>query len=209
MALYPTTPIPASGYQTTEAFKTVLSPVYDSGLMVTRSVRNYPLYGVSMTYPQTTSRSDFQTLYQFFMACKGMGMSFTFKDFLGYDASPVGIAWSNLYVSVGTGSTAIFDLPMFSSSTYKLYVNGVDQASTEYIGGNEPSAGYWKFKAGQGTDGLDQVKFGTAPTVGQLIEWKATGQRGIRARFMDDNLSVSSFYNNFVSAGIKVIEVRS
>jgi len=202
MATYPTTPIPSAPYQTNDTFKTLQSPEYDSGIVITKSLRNYPKYSVTLTYGMGNSAADIQTLYQFFLDHKGSATTFTFIDFMT-------AAWPRLYAAVGNASTQIFDVPMAASTSYTLWVDGVDQVATyEGSGGGAPSAGHWKFYSAAGTGGRDQIKFGTAPALGKLIEWKATGQRVINARFSGDVMSLQTFYASLATTGLTINEVK-
>jgi|ERR1035437_1384875 hypothetical protein len=210
MSLFPTTPVPDTPYPTSDTFKTLTSPEYDSGLVVFKQLRNYSLYSGTLTYGQHFKWSDISSasgLYDFFMSMKGMALSFTFIDFNGHDASPVGIRWPKLYVGVGGASATSFDIPMVSSTSYTLWVNGSDQTSNLWTSGGFTGS-MWKFHSAAGTDGRDQVEFATAPTSGYVIEWQATGQRTIKAHFTVDAMSFNAFTNMLVSTGLGIREVR-
>src|ERR1035438_5398343 len=133
MAIYPQTPVPDQGYMVNDTYKTLTTPAYDSGFIGYKSLRNYGMYTATLTYGTNSSAhtllTDLQTLYAFFRSCKGQGLPFTFVDFLGYDLTPVGITWGKLYIGVGNTVQTTFDVPMTTSSTYKLWSNGADQTT--------------------------------------------------------------------------------
>ena len=205
--LYPVTPTPDTPYNVTDTFRTISSPEYDAGKMVYRSARNYPLFSASLTYGDHSLWTDLTGLYDFFVSCKGSAIAFDFIDFNGWDRTPVGIQWPKLYVGVGTGSTTTFDLPMKSSTSAYLYVNGTDVTANKWVSGGF-SGSQWKFLSGTGSNGRDQIQFATAPTIGQIIEWKAVGQRVVQAHFTTDNISVSAFSSLLASTGLAIKEVR-
>lgn len=211
MSVFPTTPVPDAPYATQDTYKTLTSPEYDSGLVVFKSLRNYPLFSATLVYGQHTSWSDVSSasgLYDFYTAQKGMFGEFTFIDFNGHDSTPVGIRWPRLYVAVGDNVTTTFDLPMVSSSSYTLWANGADQTANLWTSGGFSGA-MWKFHAGAGTNGCDTIEFATHPSSGVILEWQSTGQRVIKkAHFTADALSFSAFSNMLVSTGIGIREVR-
>lgn len=193
MAAYPETPKPLASsnqlYRRSTDFLTIRSGPVDSGVVLTRAVRTWPIYSIQPLYGWRKNHSDFQTLIDFFYTQKGGSGKFTFSDFEGWSSTPVGAYWPARLIAVADGVTTIFDLPMKSSSSYHLLKNGTDDAANEYVGSGSPAPGKWKFLAGIGVDGRDQVQFGTAPTAGMILEWKGVGRLTVWARFMTDSLS--------------------
>jgi hypothetical protein len=204
MSLFPTTPVPKIPYSTTDAYATISSGQYESGVTNTRSARVFPLFSAKLIYPMG-DWSTFQTLYAFFVSMKGRAGTFTFKDFLGWDKSPVGITWPKLYAYTATATTSnqVFDVPMFTSTTYALYDNG---AAVVEDAANPPAAGKFKFLSGTGVDGRDQVKVNV--TTGHVYEWLDTGQRAVNARFLSDSLGFDSFVNMLTQTGLGIEEAR-
>lgn len=204
MALYPVVPVPRIPYTTSDTYFTITSGQFESGVMNTRSGRVYPLFSVKLAY-NIQDWGNFGALYVFFVSMKGRAGTFTYKDFLGWDKSPVGIAWPKLYALTETTTTTnkLFDVPMFGSTSYTLYENGVTIVADA---SNPPAAGKFYFSAGTGTDGRDQVKMNT--TAGRVYEWAATGQRGVIARFLADTMSWDSFMSNLTQGGLMIEEAR-
>lgn len=205
MALYPTSPVPSVPYPHTDSFVTIRSGKFESGLENVRAARVYPLFSARLTYP-TLTWTSYATLYAFFIARKGAHGTFTFKDFNGHDSSPVGIAWPKLYAYTATSTTAdvTFDVPMASSSSFKLYDNGSEV--TRDPTNNPPTHGQYYFLSGSGTDGRDQVKLDV--TSGHVYEWEATGQRCVNARFDVDDMTFNSLYAALTSTGVVIVEAR-
>lgn len=204
MSLFPTTPVPKIPYSTSDTYATISSGQYESGVVNVRSARVFPLFSAKLIYPPG-DWSTYQALYTFFVSMKGRAGTFTFKDFLGWDKSPVGITWPKLYAYVATSTTSnqVFDLPMFTSTTYALYDNG---AAVVEDAANPPAAGKFKFLSGTGVDGRDQVKVNV--TSGHIYEWAATGQRAVNARFLADSISFDSFVNMLTQTGLGIEEAR-
>lgn len=212
MASYPETPKPIAStlkpYQRVSDFLTIRSGSPDTGVITTRAARLWPLYSNQLIYGWRKLHSDWQPLIDFFYARRGGSAIFTFSDFEGWNATPIGAQWPQRFIAVGDGTTLFFDLPMKSSSSYHLLRDGTDDAANEYAGGGSPPAGKWKFIAGAGSDGRDQLQFGTAPTSGQLLEWKAVGRLTVWAVFQSDRLAepiLSSGVMSIVMPGISEV----
>ena len=208
--LYPTTPVPDQPYVITDTYKTLSSPEFDSGKQTFKQLRNYPRFNATLTYGSNPSHfkwSDIWSLYSFFVQMKGSALTFDFIDFNGWDSSPIGIQWPNLYIGVGTGATTSFDVPMTSSSSFKLYNNGVDITNNLWVSGafNDPM---WKFHAGAGANGRDNIEFYTAPLAGHILEWYSVGQRVVVAHFNADVVSLNAFSNMLASTGLAIQEVK-
>jgi hypothetical protein len=205
MALFPTTPVPKTPYTTIDTFFTITSGRFESGNENVRAARVYPIFSAKLSY-QMQDWGQFPTLYQFFISMKGRAGTFTFKDFLGWDRSPLGISWPKIVARVETTTTSnqIFDVPMFSSTSYSLWDNG--SQVVEDLVNDPPTAGKFKFYSGGGTDGRDRVKVNT--TTGHIYEWLAMGQRAVNARFVADAMSWDSFYNYLTQTGLQIEEAR-
>lgn len=191
--VYPDSPVPSEGYSSSDEFATVVAGPYMSGRSVVGKGREYPLFRARLAYAKM-ALADFQPVYTLFSNVRGRFGTFTFFDFTGHDASPVGAAWVKLYVGVGNGVTTIFDLPMKTATSRTVYVNSVATAVT--------------FNSGAGTDGRDSITFAGAPTSGHLIELTATGRRAVTARFAEDTLHVNRYAAGLVDASVEIVEAR-
>lgn len=200
MAVFPDDPKPSEGYELVDVYYTFESGPYEAGTSVTGKGREFPLAVANIKYPKLPA-SEFNSLISFYHAMRGRFGTFTFFDFAGWDAAPVGVLWPYLYVGVGDGTTATFDLPMKSTSTYTLKVAGVSKTPVTHF----------TFGTGTGTDGKDRITFtaGNIPSAGQIVTLEnATGRRGFKARLSSDSQTLQRFVNNLTSTGISVKEVR-
>jgi len=192
---------PSESYTPSLESYTFIADGYPSGVQLARAGRLYQLYGCSMRY-ENISFASLQTLWDFHRSVKGRLTTFTFTDWAGYDASPVGIAWPRLYAFTCTGDNSsaaarTFDVPMKSSSSYTLYRGGSALTiTTDYT-----------FSAGTGTDGKDQIIFvaGHQGTSGDLCEWTATGRAAFSVRFTSDKFPMTFFSNGVASCSMDVV----
>lgn len=192
--VYPDSPVPSEGYSSTDEYATIVAGPYMSGRTVVGKGREYPLYRARLAYARMAI-ADLQPVLTLFHDVRGRYGTFSFFDFTGHDASPVGASWVKLYVGVGDGVTTGFDLPMKSSSSRTVYVNG--SSTTAFT-----------FSAGGGTDGRDRITFTVAPTAGHLIELTATGRRAVYARFAEDGLQVMRYAAGLADASVEIVEAR-
>jgi len=211
MDLYPQTPVPSEASDFSDEFKTIDGGDWENGAIASRPARLYPKYSASLIYSERDF-SEFYALYEFFMSQRGRSGRFAFADFNGHDASPVGIAWPKLLVGVGTGAQTAWDLPMMNSSGYDTGASGGDPGYGIFVDGTRRARGTgateYAFASGTGANGRDKVTFVTAPTAGQIIEWRATGRRVVQARFVVDKATFQSFTNMITKTGLQVEEVR-
>lgn len=192
--VYPDSPVPSEGYSSSDEFATVIAGPYMSGRSVVGKGREYSLFRARLAYARM-ALADFQPVYTLFSNVRGRFGTFTFFDFTGHDASPVGAAWVRLYVGIGSGATTGFDLPMKSATNRTVYVNGsVTSAYTFY--------------SGTGVDGRDRIGFAVAPPSGHIIELSATGRRAVTARFAEDTLQIARYAAGLVDASIEIVEAR-
>lgn len=166
--------------------KTLVSQFDELGKEKRKRKWVYPKRDVTVRF-EARSKAEIATLYAFYLARSGSYEAFSF--FLGVSQTYVGE-----YVGTGDGATLAFDLPAVSSSSYKLYVDSVEQ---------EAGVAY-TFSAAGGTDGADQVTFTVAPNDGTRITYDFTGYLKIRARFAEDNMTYETFYNKFTYAGLQL-----
>jgi hypothetical protein len=193
MANFPDIP-PSESYTPSLENFTFLADGYPSGVQLARAGRLFQLYACSMRY-ENISYASLQTLWDFHRSVRGRLTPFTFTDWAGWDATPVGIAWPRLYVATTDGTTTVFDVPMKSSSTSTLYrANVALTISTDYT-----------FSAGAGTDGRDRITLVAAGASGDLLEWSATGRAASSVRFASDKFPMTFFSNGVASCSMDVI----
>lgn len=195
MAIYPTTPIPDDGYPEWDEFATAVSGDYPSGAEYAAARREFGLFHASPTYSDIL-RSDLEALYAFFLARRGRYGTFTFFSFTGWDLSPVGTRWPELYVGTHDGSATTWDLPIKNATSLTLYRAGVAKTG----GGVD-----YTFGSGTGADGKDRVT-GLSGTLGDLITIDAVGQRAARMRFVAESMRFANFCNMLTSTGLEMIE---
>jgi hypothetical protein len=158
-----------------------------------------------------------QAIFDFYQARHGAAQSFYFfEPGLTYG---IVTSYQDLYVGIGDGATAIFDLPGKYTSAQKIYINGVEQ-----------SAGYI-ILAGTGDGGADQVSFegedvrvardgktridrdgnvrvtrsgigAGALAVGALVSCDFTGSLRVRCRFREDRLPRELFIRKLYQYGV-------
>lgn len=96
----------------------VTAPSY-RGRSVLLSNLDFPLYRANVVYPKLNWES-YVDLQEFFYDRKAGARPFTFQCPIGHDAADLALGripeWRRLYVGVGDGVTAIFDLPLKSFS---------------------------------------------------------------------------------------------
>lgn len=185
MALYPETPKPQMPYQLTTNWKTIVS-AFDSGKEQRRQKQLYEKYDIVLTY-NALSLADMATLWNFYVARKG-----SFEAFYFYTLETG--SWTNLFIGMGDGATHIFDLPGKSTSSQKIYNNGVLQTlTTDY-----------SIVAGGGVEDSDRVNFVAAPTANDILTCDIAGYMRIRCRFEEDKLTREGFQGILYKSGIKL-----
>lgn len=173
--------------------KTLITNFDDLGAETRKQKWLYPKRNVYLGFNHV-SKSEIETLWQFYIARKGATQAFAF--FIPtLDSNPYG--YVDEYVGTGDGSTVIFNLPCRTSASRTLYVDSVSQDP-------DSSPPDYTFSALGGTDGEDKVTFTVAPTAGQRITLDFTGYLKIRCRFADDNLSWEEFYDRLVKSELKL-----
>lgn len=183
MAQFPETPAPSYPYELTPRWKTVTS-VFDSGKEQRRKKELYAKYDVNLNY-DLLSDSDFATLWNFYNARCG-----AYEAFYFYTVESA--AWAGLFVGTGDGSAVTFDIPGKSTSSQKIYINGVEQTTghTHVVGG--------------GTESSDRITFDTAPAENAIITCDFTGYMRIRCRFEEDKMTKLGFEVALYRTGLKL-----
>jgi hypothetical protein len=193
MAAFPETPIPSKPYLWTPKFSTIIGGPYLSGSAVFRKGRLLPLHSVTLKW-NYLEPGDAKTIYDFFIGQFGRFLPFTYFDLQGWDLTPVGVAWTGVYVGVGNGSTTTMDLPGKTCSSVTVKENGTTKAGTVLTGG--------------GVDGCDRFTPTAAWTIGAIITVDFTGRRSYRnVHFDADEMPFSWFETILTSSGISMSEV--
>ena len=205
MTAFPDSPKPQAGtYVRGDEFLTIVGGPYEAGGYVSRPARPFPLFGVKLVYARHKT-VDLSTLYEFFYAQKGRHGAFTFFDFNGWNSTPVGVKWPELFVATLDGVTTSFDLPMLGSSSIHVFVNGVEITSEIYTDSMDPGIAS-HVHVGGGTDGRDTILLQAAHTAGDILTYQATGRRACRASFGEDSMSFTDFVALTTESGLSIVE---
>jgi len=168
-----------------------LVSTFDSGAEQRRQKSLYPRFNVRFRL-NGYSATDAQTVWDFYMARKGMFESFYFFD----PALDGGIvtSYDDLFIGTGDGSTEVWDIPGKSTSSQVIYLDGATQTlTTDYV-----------ILTGGGDGSADRVDFVTAPTTGKAITCDFTGRLRINCRFAQDKLSKELFIRFLFRFGIEL-----
>lgn len=187
MALYPETPIPQYPYDITEVWKTTITP-FDSGREQRRQKQVFPKYDIAFSY-NTLTLTEFNLLWNFYHARRG-----SYEAFYVYLPDQEPALWEGLGVGTGDGSTTIFDLPGKSTSSQKIYINGVEQVVTVQ----------YSILIGGGAENSDRVRFVTAPAVNEIISCDFAGYMRNRCRFANDKMTRTQFAHALYSTGLEL-----
>jgi len=201
ISVYPSSPLPSVPYEWTTS-----RPIARSGPLwrpVTRALTRFDCPTVSLPY-RNLPWADAMDLLVFWNGMGGANGIFMFIDLLGIGESPVGMAWENLYVCVGTGTTgsdgqAVWDLPCYAGTSHIVYVNGSVLSASHYTIDTT------------GTNGVDEITFNTGyiPTTAQIVSVTATCRRVmLQARFADDSFPLTAEEPFRLSGNIRIMEVR-
>lgn len=196
--IYPSTPVPDAGYTSGEIFGVTELP-YPSGRTCRVKTRKYGLFAAQLRY-SVAREADIAAIMTLLANSGGSFGRFTFTDFSNWDGSPhPGLAWTNLFVGIGTGSQTVFDLPLKSTYNPYLYVNGTLVYNTDQ----------YTLGSGTGTDGRDKATFGTAPTAGAILTLNATGKRTVYARFASEPVLPVRYAAGLVGLEVNIVEEPS
>jgi hypothetical protein len=189
MALYPATPVPQYPHEISEVWKTTIT-AFDGTNEQRRQKQLFPKYDMNIVY-NTLTTAEFELIWDFYRARRG-----------AYDAFYVYLRdvddFDGLGVGVGDGAEDTFDLPGKSTSSQKIYLNGVEQTVTTH----------YSISAGTGNEAADQVVFVTAPGANVLITCDFAGYFRNRCRFAEDKLTRTQFVLAAYSTGIQLKGLR-
>jgi len=190
MATFPESPAPIYPLLVTPVFNTRIAET-DGGQEQRRQKLSFPKFDVTAKYSHLTA-SEFQTLWDFYMARKGAYEAFYIYDLALLDS--LSFSQSGLYAGTGDGATEVFDIPGRSTSAVTVYVDGVSKTlTTDYV-----------LLTGGGASSADRIDFVAPPDAGEIITVDFTGYLRIRARFKADLLSRSMFKYLLFSTGIEL-----
>ena len=186
MALYPEqSSVPSVGTfdQSTE-HKTLISKF---GQAETRRQKwLYPLRSFDLKY-ETLSKSEAQTLFDFYMERKGRFEAFNFFH-------PFSNTYVKEYTGTADGSQVLWNLPFKIGSGVTVYVGDSAQTTpTNYT-----------IDQSAGADGADRLTFVVAPQAGAVITVSFTGYLKVRCRFGSDVFDLETMFNLLCSTGIKL-----
>lgn len=168
-------------------FRTLTSSYGQSGEEQSKQKWLYPKREVGPLQYTNIDKADAETLWQFYLDRKGAYEVFNF-----FDANSDN--YEGEYVGTGDGSTTVFNLPGKSTSSRTVKIDGVSQ--TEGVD--------YTFSALGGTDGADEITFGSAPNEGEYITIDFTGILKVQCQFKEDKLKYETFYNILTIIGIEL-----
>ncbi len=119
------------------------------------------------------SKSDAYKVINFYRQMRGRWQSW-------YMFSPYYCYNTNLFVSVGDGTTQTWDLPGKSTSSRTIYVNGVKDTG-------------YSISVGTGDGGADVLTMNTPPSEGSVLTCDFIGFQRMKVRFKEDSLSIVSY----------------
>ncbi len=173
------------------SFNTIVQTAV-SGKEIRISLMASPIYEFNLTFDflrNKVNAKEWQTLYNFYLAHKG-----SFDSFL-FDYAEDNTA-ANQIIGVGTGSKTQFQLVRGFGADYVESVYHLKIVTDIRLNGTVTSAGNYTVSS----TGL--VTFNTAPANAVSITWN--GGFYYRARFTEDNLSLSQFCKTFFKGGLSI-----
>jgi len=204
MANFPESLIPSLSLRFGRTFLTYRSQ-FDSGNSVRRAGRVRDLYSGILTWNEVgglpADMTNLATLEDFLVQMQGGYGSFTFTDFYGYDASPIGRKWPRVFIHISDGTTATWDLPSKSLNTATEIVYSGASAlvrTTDYT-----------ISAGAGTDGRDRLTYvaGHIPANGTIVRLTGYCRRSMTAVFADDVMDFENANLLLLSTGLRIQEI--
>lgn len=197
MANFPETVKPMIPYRWQETNPTVWATMYPNGTRRARLGGYRTFYSCTLRYAPK-ALSAFNDILDFVKARRGTYESFTFTDFHGWDASPVGAPVRRRYVGIATGGAQTLDLPLKSSSSVSIYEGDtLKTLTTDYT-----------LSSGTGTDGRDQVVLVNGQfTAGGLVTVTAVGRLCINAVFANPTFEFENPFEMLVRTGLAIEEV--
>ena len=173
------------------SFNTVVQTAV-SGKEIRIALMYTPIYEFNLTFDFLRNKpnaKEWQTLYNFYLAHKGSFDSFLFD--YAEDNTAV-----NQLIGIGNGSNKFFQLVRGFGADYVESVQQIKIVTDIRLNGTVTSASNYTINS----SGL--VTFNTAPANAVNITWN--GGFYYRARFTEDNLSLSQFCKTFFKGGLSL-----
>lgn len=204
MTAFPDAIPPSVPYAWAPSFLTKIGGPYETPVLDARIVWPLPVLKATLKWPKrTTPSSDYVALYDFFIACRGRAIPFTFFDFNDWKRSPVGMQWNHVYIATRDGVTNVYDLPGKDMTSIQIYNSAAPTTpltlTTDYT-----------IASGAGTDGKDQITFvgAYAPgTAGHTVNVSFVGRLGISAHFTADEMPFETFHVSVQASGMQIEQV--
>ena len=159
---------------------------YDNGEESRKQKQLFVRRPLTLRY-KNKPKDEGRTLWRFFQDRKGRFKAFSI--FLPWED-----VYAGEYVGTGDGSRVGFNIPSRNATSVVVYVDGTEQTG----GGTD-----YTFTKEGGADGADLIEFSTAPATGAHITMDFSGILKIRSRFDEDTMEWETFFDKFVTVGIK------
>lgn len=197
MANFPETPKPIVPYRWTEVDPPVAATIYPNGQRRANLLGVRNLFACELRYP-ARAPSTYNDLLDFIAARRGTFESFTFTDFHGHDASPIGKPWRRLHVCIATGAAQTVDLPTKSATSISIYDGDTLKTVTTH----------YTLNLGGGSDGKDQITLLNGQfTVGGIVEITAVCRRSMKAILVNPKRDFENPYEMLMRTGLSVQEI--
>jgi len=179
-------------------YKTLISQFDEDGEEKRRQKWLYPKRDITLQY-QALSKSEGETIWEFYCARKGSYGSFSWFEHTGLGSTAYH-SYSSEYVATGDSTTLIFSLPSKDSTSYSVNLNAAAVSTSNYT-----------ISYGGGSDGEDKLTFISGPAGGlgppgttQRITCDFIGRLKVRCRFAEDVYSFENFYDRLINSGVQL-----
>lgn len=169
----------------------------DGGFIIANQNWEYPLYQGNVGYG-ISDRADLEDVIAFFYARRGRLRGFLFRDWSDYQFTAENLG-------TGDGVERNFQVIRTYQDTVIDFERPlkypIESSMTVYLDGSPVAGSAWSLLS------TGEVRFTTAPTVGQIVT--ATGEFNIAARFLTDTLEIDmSIFDVGAIPAIPIAEVR-